>query len=509
MVRPTIWVHFIACSLPTPETGPPSLGNPSALVPRQDSAFREKDADRARTDNEGGLEKEGGMIRWVLAWATLQTVSAAGQESRPTFRAGFAEIDITPPLGTPKQGANSKNVATSVLDPLYARAAVFELGPERFAILQLDTALITAADTRTIREKITQDQRFPGDRVLIAATHNHAGPALIHEALPRDEKYVATLVGNCSRVLGRAWESRRDAQVGLGTAFEFGVSFNRRIVMRDGTVRTHGSFKDPRALAFEGPIDPELGVFAVRGTDGKMLGALVNFACHPTAHWNDGVISAGFPGVAARHLKEKGVPVPMFLQGAAGNMHSQDPRGFPEKTMEEIGTVLADDVSAALTGLTWTSPQTLSASSKMLSLPFRTLSEADLQGTGPGMQRFGEKGYYDRKIPELLSYMKKGSEEGEVQVFRIDGLAFASQPSESFAELGLRIKEAAWPTRAWVVCYANGMLGYLPHEEAFKRGGYECTFGPPSLMAPDAGPRLADAAIELIRAQGVFSSSRR
>jgi hypothetical protein len=449
------------------------------------------------------------MIRWVLAWALLQTVSAAGQESRPAFRAGFAEIDITPPLGTPKQGANSKNVATSVLDPLYARAAIFELGAERFAILQLDTALIPAADTRTIRETIAKDHGFPGDRVMIAATHNHAGPALINEALPRDERYVASLVKKCSELLGRALEARREAQVALGTAFEFGVSFNRRIVMRDGTVRTHGSFKDPRALAFEGPIDPELGVFAVRGTDGKLLGALVNFACHPTAHWNDGVISAGFPGVAARVLKEKGIPIPMFLQGAAGNMHSQDPRGFPEKSMDEIGKILADDVVAALSGLKWTMPEKLSASTKTLSLPFRTLSETDLQGTGPGMQRFGEKGYYDRKIPELLTYMKKGSDEGEVQVFRIDSLAFASQPSESFAELGLRIKEAAWPTRAWVVCYANGMLGYLPHEEAFKRGGYECTFGPPSLMAPDAGAKLAEAAIELIRAQGVFSSSRR
>ena len=50
-----------------------------------------------------------------------------------------------------------------------------------------------------------------------------------------------------------------------------------------------------------------------------------------------------------------------------------------------------------------------------------------------------------------------------------------------------------------MVGYANGMLGYLPHEEAFARGGYECTFGPPSLMAPEAGRLLAEAAVALIR----------
>ena len=43
------------------------------------------------------------------------------------------------------------------------------------------------------------------------------------------------------------------------------------------------------------------------------------------------------------------------------------------------------------------------------------------------------------------------------------------------------------------------MLGYIPHREAFERGGYECTFGPPSLMAPDTGDRLAAAAIDLVK----------
>jgi hypothetical protein len=421
------------------------------------------------------------------------------QDGPAVFKAGFAEVDITPPMGTPKQGSNSKTVASSVEDPIYARAAVFELGAERFAILQLDTALILAGETASIRAAIAKDHGFPGDRVMVAATHNHAGPALINEGLPRSETYIATLVAKCSEALGKALEARREAQVALGVAFEFNVAFNRRILMRDGTTRTHGSFKDPNALAFEGPIDPEVGILAVRGRDGKMLGALLNFACHPTHHWNDGVISAGFPGVAARLLKDQGIPVPMFLQGAAGNMHHQDPRGLPEKKMDEIGKILADDAQKALQSAKWTTPAKLSAVSKTLKLPFRTVTEADLQGTGKGMQRFGEKGYYDRKIPELLEYMKKGTDDGEVQVFRIDDVAFASQPSESFAELGLKIKEATWPVRTWAVCYANGMLGYLPTEECFKRGGYECTFGPPSLMAPDTGRKLAEAAIELIK----------
>ena len=52
-----------------------------------------------------------------------------------------------------------------------------------------------------------------------------------------------------------------------------------------------------------------------------------------------------------------------------------------------------------------------------------------------------------------------------------------------------------------MVGYANGMVGYVPHKEAFARGGYETTFGYRSKLAPEAGDLLADAAITLVRAK--------
>jgi hypothetical protein len=421
-------------------------------------------------------------------------------QSEPSvFRAGFAEVEITPPMGTPKQGSNGKTVASSVRDPLYARAAVFERDGERAAIVQLDTALILAGETAAIRKK-AQEQGFPGDRILVSATHNHAGPALIDEGLPRDPKVVEMIVSRAAEAVVKAAASLREAEIGVGTAFEFDVAFNRRILMRDGTARTHGSFRDPNALAFEAPIDPEVAVVAVRGKDKALLGALVNFACHPAHHWNDGVITAGFPGEMAKHLKSKGVAVPMFLQGAAGNMHHQDPRGQPEKSMEEIGRRLADAASRALEKATWSTPASVAAVSRTLKIPYRKITEHEILGTAPGAQRFGEKGYYDRKIPELVALIEREkTADAEVQVIRLGDLAFASQPAESFAELGLDLKRRAWPVRTLVLGFSNGMLGYLPHRDCFKRGGYECTFGPPSCMDPEAGHLLVDAAVDLIR----------
>jgi hypothetical protein len=425
---------------------------------------------------------------------------ALSGEERVAFRAGFAEVEITPPLGTPKQGWNTKLVADSVLDPLYARAAVFEAGGDAVVFIQLDLASISAADTAAIRSRIERDHGVLPGKVMVAATHNHSGPAVVDEALPRSEDWVRSMIEKASSAAGRALEARADAEAGLGSVFEWEVAFNRRVLMRDGTARTHGSFKDPAALAFEGPIDPEVAVFAARGRDGKMLGALVSFSCHPTHHGGDGVLSAGFPGVVARILKTNGVPVTLYLQGAAGNMHHNDPRGFPEKDLEAIGAKLSGDAMLALGKIEWRTPALISTRTKKLALPYREPMEDEIRGTNKGAQRFGEAGYYDQKIPKLLEIAReRRTEEGEVQVFRIGDIAFAAQPSESFVEHGLRIKEATWPVRTVVVGYANGMLGYIPTREAFRRGGYETTFGPPSCMAPDVGDRLADAAIDLVR----------
>lgn len=429
---------------------------------------------------------------------TLVLLLALAQD----FRAGFGEVDITPPPGSPRQGWNSKLTGDAVRDPIHARAAAFDVGGgPPVVFVQLDVAMILSADATALRARIRKEHGVDPARVMVTATHNHTGPAMMNEGLPRSEAWIATMIEKSSTAVGLALAARVEARAGVGRGLNAEVAYNRRVLMRDGTARTHGSFKDPDALAFEGPIDPEVGVLAARGKDGGLLGALVTYACHPGHKGGDPIFSAGYPGVLAARLKEKGVPITLYLQGACGNLAPSNPFGRSQLTMEEVGTRLADDAWAAIGELRWTSPKTIAAAAKTVPIPYRRPSKEDVDGTRKGTQRFGEKGYYERKIPELLAEIERkgGVEPAELQVFRIDGWAFAAIPAEPFVELGLRLKREARPARAWAIGYANGMLGYIPHKEAFERMGYECTFGPPSRMAEDAGDRLVDASLELIR----------
>ena len=418
-------------------------------------------------------------------------------------RCGFAEIDITPKPGIHKIGWLKVIVSDHVLDPLLARAAVFEAGDQRIGFIQLDVLFVPEALADEVRERITETLGFPGKCVMVCATHNHAGPAIDDTGIVRrDDAYVDVLVERMVEVFSRAMDDLVEAEIGFGSAFEFNVPHNRRVVMRDGTAKTHGSFADPNALYIEGPVDPEVAVLAVRRAGGdEMLGALVNFACHPTHHGPDGALSAGYPGVLGAEMKTRGCPVTLFLQGAGGNIHFADPaRPDSQRSMEEIGRMLADDVSRAIEKIGFTGRASLAGRSKRVELPFRRPDDEEIRGTIHGAQRFVDPALYDQVIPDLVERIDRlgGVRETEVQVLRINNVAFAAVAAEYFVEFGLQIKQRVWPVRALVVSCANDRLGYVPTPEAFTRGGYETTFGPSSCLAEAAGDILADAAVELI-----------
>jgi len=451
------------------------------------------------------------------------------------FNAGFSEIEITPPIGTHRIGWIRLIAGTSVLDPLFARVAVFDVrgangvpagvkagngfddhqallgagdrraslaAVGRVAIVQLDVLCVPASLTARIRERIGKDHGFTPGNILVSASHNHAGPAVANEGeVKKDVKYIGVLLERISAAFGAALGRLAPAGTGLGRGFEFAIAHNRRVVMRDGTVKTHGTFDDPEALCIEGPVDPEVGVLAVRSAAGRPLGLLVNYALHVTHYGGDEVFTGGFPGVLARLMKQDGWPVTMFLAGAGGNVCVSDPvDGGRETGMEETGLVLADAVRGILPGIKYRRDARLACASRIVDLPYRTVTDDEVKGRVRGAQRFIDSKLYDAEMPELVERIRmEGSRKGEVQAMTVGDLVMVTLPCEPFCELGLAIKEGVYPRRAWTVGYANGMVGYVPTKDAFARGGYETTFGGGTCLAPGAGDLLVDAAVNLVK----------
>ena len=417
------------------------------------------------------------------------------------MRAGFAETDITPPIGTHKIGWLKDLVSESVHDPLSARIAVFGDGPDAIGFIQLDTLSVRWSQVQDIRSQIVARYGFPGESVLVSATHNHAGPAVASAGLvKRDGAYAATLTAKCVEAFGTALANHAEAEIGHSGVFEFRVGFNRRVIMRDGTVQTHGSFRFPDALCLEGPVDPEVSVVAARGKDGALLGCIVNFTCHPTDYGDGPILSAGYPGVLAAEMKRHGWPVTLFLNGASGNISRTNPVVGSRIPMEEAGQILAEDALSAIGAMQFGDDWAVRATRTTVQLPYRDATPEQQAGTVRGAQRFVDPAIYDELMPALKARIaERGSQPAEVQALFLGNLAFVGIPAEYFVEHQLRIKQETYPTHALVVGHANGMVGYVPTAAAFKRGGYETTFAPSSRLAPEAGDLLADAAIRLVR----------
>ena len=418
------------------------------------------------------------------------------------MQAGFAHVDITPQVGGQKIGWIKPIRIEQVRDPLFARIAVLQRGDAAVALIQLDTLSVRWSTVDAIRRQVAHAHGFPGRAILVAATHNHCGPAVATVCdVPRDDGYVDWMVQQVVRGFGMAMARREPAEIGFGSRLEFDLTHNRRVALRDGTTITHGAgLRHPLALHVEGPIDPEVAVLAVRRPEGPLLGVIVNFACHPTHHGGEPVVTAGFPGVLAAKMAVRGCPETLFLNGACGNISPGDPARSLVLGMDEIGRRLAEDACEAIEGMAFAGDVVLQARSATVSLPYREPSPQEVAGTVRGAQRFVDPAAYDRAMPGLVERIRsRGTQPAEVQVLRVGEVVYTGIPAEFFVQPGLRLKEAAYPLHGLVVSHANGMVGYVPHREAFARGGYETTFGPAWRLAPEAADRLVEAGTALLR----------
>src|SRR5262249_1683518 len=141
-------------------------------------------------------------------------------------------------------------------------------------------------------------------------------------------RYAAKLIGGIVEAAVKAHAAARPATLEAGAGRQkTPVSFNRRFVMKDGSVRTWMRLDHPDVVRPGGPIDPEIGLLLARAADGKQpIGLVSNFALHLDTvggtQW-----SADYPhhiGQAVRGaLGEKAVSV--FALGCCGDINHVDP----------------------------------------------------------------------------------------------------------------------------------------------------------------------------------------
>ena len=185
------------------------------------------------------------------------------------------------------------------------------------------------------------------DAVITHLTQTHSAPGLGHFILSEDYpglpadmdwlrggdlEYAAWAVERMVEAFRIANGALQPVQVGVGSGVEGRLAHNRRAIGKDGRIVMPGPVW-PKPLGptyiryLEGPIDPEVGVIALRDQRLRFPSVMVNYACHPVHVFPKPIISADWPGALAGDLAQTYAPdcQPLVLNGCCGNINPWDP----------------------------------------------------------------------------------------------------------------------------------------------------------------------------------------
>jgi neutral ceramidase len=420
---------------------------------------------------------------------------------------GFGIGDITPQPGMEMPGGFFKRTGKGVRDKLLAVACVVYDGTTPVALVGIDALFIGRPTVDSARRLIQGKTKIPAENVLIGANHTHSGGPVV-SCLGCDENpaYTEQLAKAIAQAVGDAWNSLHAAELGIATGKEDGISFNRRFLMRDGREITHpgkpGSPHHSAIVAPAGPIDPDVGVLAVRNPRQAITGIVVHFACHSTVVGGD-LFSPDYAGYLRKHLKARYGDVPVcFLLGPCGDITQVDNMSTARESGPEyadlMGQRLAAEAIRVIGRMTWLKEAPTAATTETVPIAIRSEPDTDAErppyGLGSG-DKVDEVYASERKL--VAEERKKTPRlPCEVQALRIGPLGIATNGAEYFVEHGLRIKKCSPLAHTWVVSLANEWIGYVPTAQAFVGGGYEPRTARSSKLAPEAGQRLLEAALK-------------
>jgi neutral ceramidase len=417
------------------------------------------------------------------------------------MRAGYAEIDITPPPGEELTGYGYflNRRATGALDPLLARAVALGDQDAGAVIVQLDLLGLSRAQVTAVRAAAWRQLGLSPERLLLHCTHTHTGPATAQlEGCGTPSPYFPPqLVQRLLTVIERALADRHDV---------------------DSATRFDADFAE--GFAWNRVGSDELDT-RVRGVELRCAAArpilIVSYACHPVTLGRLDQYSADYPGYLLRELNAYGLRA-LYLNGCCGDI---DPvsntcrwGAGTADTLRIYGRDLAAAVRRArLAARPWrTGPvQACSVQVPVAHQPLdaRQLTEElaameaqlhDHPEDGPSRVRAN---WCIRMLEQIAAGTLEDLMTAEVQAIACGELVFVGLASEAFTRLGRIVRDAVPERHLLIAATANAVLGYLGTPEDARGSGYASVaaariygMAPPT---PEAGVQWAAAGAGVVR----------
>lgn len=446
------------------------------------------------------------------------------------MKAGFAERDITPELPGDRPEGVGYGRPDGVHDRCKVRAAVFDDGTSRVALVGCDVESMLHSVVRSAREDITSLCGIPPECVLVSGSHAHsAGFASIVEPglFDHASEFVRHLADDLSAcpspnyvdfvrrqtvaAVVAADQDKREAACAVGSGREDGVTFNRRFRMKGGGTWTQPGKGNPDILEPAGLVDPGVGVIGAWDAAGTFLGCVVNFGCHGTT--NPGGISADWVYYLESTIRgSMGGGVVVFLLGACGDVTQID--NLSDRVLEKgeqaarrVGQCVGAEALKVLAMADQGDLAPVAACREILHIDrLKPNPDRVRQALELCRQEMTESNRLEWNFAKKLLLLdalvaKEPQAAVEVQAVQVGPAVFLANPAEFFAESGLEVKANSPFPYTCVVEMANGCVGYTPPEKEFSEigGGLETRLSEYRNLVPSACRQIINASDRLAR----------
>lgn len=420
-----------------------------------------------------------------------------------SWKAGAAAIDITPdgPVWMAGYGRRNKP-SEGVAQRIYAKAlAIDDNANGRTVIVTLDLIGVPRELRDGVERRVREQYGLSPESILLNASHTHSGPAPSSRGVDDPvyakvaDSYQRGLEEKIVQLIGQALSRSTPANLYF-TRARAGFAMNRRL--RVG----HEIRNSPNP---EGPVDHDVPVLRVVGSDGNLKAVLFGYACHNTVT-GFYTINGDYAGYAQAYL-EQAHPgaVALFLTGAGGDQNPY-PRHVSLEQSEQHGRTLANAVEAAMQ-ITIQRPVhgPLRSALGYAELAYANISRADLERRARSRDNDDVK-RATALLKELEAETLEDSYPCPVQVVQFGAdLTLVAIGGEATVEYSLRLKRElkSSPAAVWVAGYSNDGFGYLGSKQVIVEGGYEGYSANlrrhPGPWAIDTEDRVIQKVFELLR----------
>jgi hypothetical protein len=401
----------------------------------------------------------------------------AAENSTPEV--GIAVRDITPELPIPLAGYAARKRPADKLDcPLLVQAvAMKNLAGERFVFVALDNCEVSHAFIQPVVQQIADQFQLGRGTVAVVSSHTHSAPVL-EETLSdmtqpppaeRDQiaKYSRLLRAKLVEVVGAALADCQPATLehAMGRA---AFAMNRRVYQGDKVV-----FGDNP----DGPVDWDVPVLRVKGTNGAVRAIIFGYACHGTSvrsgdDWY--VVSGEYMAYARQHIEQhQPGAAAVFLTGMGADSDPA-PRG---RLLDAKRHGL--ELGGAIIGVLDRPMRPVRGAFKL------AYDEVELPLAAPPARQQLEQDtrsediHVKRRAEAYLKLLNAGQPLPEsvrlpIAALRLgDDLTFVLMAGEVVVDYSHRLKRVLADDHPWPIGYAYEVPCYIPSARLIKEGGYE------------------------------------